>query len=246
MGSRAASSTERGGASAGSPAQAPAPREGVPLVMDRRRLVQIVVLFVMAVSLHVIPQLLKDRFEPALSMVALMLIDAVAFAVLTRSGATARVALGIAVMFAVVWWSRLHNLVAVPSVAFNLLLAGVFGLTLRRGRTPLIQDIAAWSMAPEPMSADFARYLRAQTLAWAVFFVLLALGSAVLALWAPFAWWSLFVNVLSWPLIAGFFLSEYVIRRIWFRHLPNHTPLQTMASALAWPAELARRGFDRR
>lgn len=221
-------------------------RVGKPLVMDRRRAWQIVILLTMAVSLHVIPQLLSQWFEPALSMVALMLIDATVFAILARSGATVRVMLAVGLMFVVVWWSRLHHLVALPSIGLNLMMAAVFGLTLRPGRTPLIEQIAAWSMAPEPMPADFARYLRGQTLAWTILFALMGLTSAVLAVAAPFAWWSLFVNVLSWPLIGGFFLLEYVIRRIWFRHLPDHTPLQTMASALAWPGELARRAFERK
>lgn len=223
-----------------------APREMAPLVMDRRRAWQIIILLALAVSLHVIPQLLKQWFEPALSMVALMLVDAVIFAVLARSGATLRVAAGIGVMFLVVWWSRLHNLVALPSIALNLMMAAFFGFTLRRGRTPLIHEIAAWSMAPEPVSPAFARYLRVQTLAWTIFFVAMALASAVLALAAPFAWWSLFVNVLSWPLIGAFFCTEYLIRRTWFRHLPDHTPLQTMASALAWPAQAMRKSFERR
>jgi uncharacterized membrane protein len=222
------------------------PRGLTPLVMDRRRSLQIVILLVMAVSLHVIPQILKSWFEPALSMVALMFVDAAVFAILTRSGTSLRVALGIAVMFAVVWWSRLHNLVALPSVALNLMMAGAFGVTLLPGRTALIQQIAAWSMAPEPVSPGFARYLRAQTLVWSIFFVLMAVTSVVLTLAAPFEWWSLFVNVLSWPLIAAVFLGEYVVRRTWFRDLPDHTPLQTMASALAWPAEAMRRALERR
>jgi uncharacterized membrane protein len=185
-----------------------APRELPPLVMDRRRAWQVVVLLTMAISLHVIPQILDRWFEPALSMVALMLVDAVIFAVLARSGATLRVAAGIGVMFLIVWWSRLHNLVALPSIMLNLMMAAAFGLTLRRGRTPLIHQIAGWSMAPEPVSPAFARYLRGQTLAWTIFFTLMAVTSAVLALAAPFAWWSLFVNVLSWPLIGVFFCTS--------------------------------------
>jgi uncharacterized membrane protein len=223
-----------------------APRDVVPLVLDRRRTWQIVLVLVMAVSLHVIPQLLKQWVEPALSMIAMMLLDALTFAIVTRSGGTLRIAAAIAVMFVVVYVSRQHNLVALPSIALNTLMATAFGLTLRHGRTPLIQEIAAWAMAPEPVTPAFARYLRALTLAWTIFFVLMGLACVVLAVAAPFTWWSLFANVLSWPLIGIFFYCEYLIRRTWFRDLPDHTPLQTIASALAYPAEAMRKAFDRR
>ena len=221
------------------------PRDAVPLVLDRRRTWQIVLVLVMAVSLHVIPQLLKQWVEPALSMIAMMLLDALAFALVTRSGGTLRIAAAIAVMFVVVYVSRQHNLVALPSIALNAVMATVFGLTLRAGRTPLIHAIAAWAMAPEPVSPAFVRYLRTLTLAWTIFFIVMAFICVALAVAAPFAWWSLFANVLSWPLIGAFFCGEYLIRRIWFPHLPPHTPLQTIASALAYPGEALRRAFER-
>jgi uncharacterized membrane protein len=216
-----------------------------PLLLDRRRAWQIVTILVVAISLHVVPQLLREWIDPALSMVALMLVDALTFAALTRSKGTLRLAGVIALMFVVVYISRQQNLVALPSIAFNALIATVFALTLRRGRTPMIQAIAAWAMAPEPMTPAFAHYLRGQTLAWTIFFALMALACAVLALAAPFSWWSLFANVLSWPLIGAFFCTEYLIRRRWFPHLPDHTPLQTIASALAYPGEAMRRVFER-
>lgn len=216
-----------------------------PLRFDRRRAWQIVTLLVFAISLHVIPQLLKDRIDPGLSMVGLMLVDALAFAAFMRSAGTLRVAAGIAVMFAVVYVSRQQNLVALPSIALNATMATVFGLTLTRGRKPLIHTIAEWSMAPEPVTPAFARYLRRQTLAWAIFFALMSLTCLVLAVAAPFAWWSLFANVLSWPLIGAFFCTEYLVRRKWFPDLPDHTPLQTIGSALAYPGEALRKTFER-
>ena len=217
-----------------------------PPALDRRRTWQIVTLLAVAVSLHVVPQLLRDVIDPALSMVALMFIDAVAFAAFMRSGGTLRAAGAIAIMFAVVYISRRQNVAALPSIALNALLAAVFAFTLRRGRVPLIQQIAIWAMAPEPVSPEFAHYLRRLTLAWMIFFALMSLTCATLALFAPFAWWSLFANVLSWPIIFAFFCGEYVVRRIWFRNLPNHTPLQTIGSALAFPGEALRRAFERR
>ena len=216
-----------------------------PLAPDRKRVWQIATLFLVAVSLHVVPQLLREWIDPALSMLALMLVDSLVFAGLTRSKGTLRFAALIAVMFIVVYISRQQNVVALPSIVFNALIALVFGLTLRQGRTPMIHAIAAWAMAPEPVTPAFASYLRKQTLAWSIFFVVMALACAVLALAAPFAWWSLFANVLTWPLIGAFFCGEYLVRRIWFPDLPDHTPLQTMSSALAYPGEALRKAFER-
>jgi uncharacterized membrane protein len=216
-----------------------------PLTFDRRRAWTVVTLLVIAISLHVVPQLLRDLIDPGFSMVALMLVDALAFAGLVRSRASWRLVGLVAVMFAVVYISRQQNLVALPSIALNAMIAIVFGLTLRRGRTPLIVAIATWAMAPEPMTPEFASYLRRQTHAWTIFFALMTLTCAVLALAAPFSWWSLFANVLSWPLIGAFFCGEYLIRRIWFPHLPDHTPLQTIGSAMAYPGEALRRAFER-
>src|SRR5262249_15758392 len=217
-----------------------------PLPLDRRRAWQVVTLLLLAISLHVVPQLLRNAIDPALSILALMFIDAVAFAALMRSGNTLRAAGAVAIMFVVVYVSHQQNLVALPSIALNALIAGAFALTLRRGRVPMIHAIAAWAMAPEPVSPEFAHYLRRQTQAWMLLFVLMSLTCLLLALFAPFSWWSLFANVLSWPIILGFFFAESVVRRIWYRTLPNHTPLQTIGSALAYPGEAMRRAFERR
>ena len=83
-----------------------------PLLLDRRRAWQIVTILVVAISLHVVPQLLREWIDPALSMVALMLVDALTFAALTRSKGTLRLAGVIALMFVVVYISRQQNLVA--------------------------------------------------------------------------------------------------------------------------------------
>ena len=216
-----------------------------PLILDRRRAWHVTTLLVIAVSLHVIPQLLKEWIPPGLSMVVLMLVDALVFATLLHSRNTLRLAGVFAVMFVVVYVSHQQNLVALPSIALNGGIAVAFGLTLLPGRKPMIHTIAEWAMAPEPLTPEFVHYLRRQTQAWTVFFTLMAVTCAVLALAAPFSWWSLFANVLSWPLIGAFFCGEYLVRRIWFPHLPPHTPLQTIASALAYPGEALRRVFER-
>lgn len=214
------------------------------LRFDRARAWQVAALLAVATSLHVIPQWLAPWIDPALSMIALMAIDALVFALVVRSIGSAKVAGILALIFVAVLYSRQRQLVALPSIALNLACAAVFALTLAPGRTPLIEAIAAHALGRDAIDADFARYLRGVTAAWVVFFLALAAASAVLALAAPFAWWSLFVNVLSWPLIGLMFVAEYAYRRLRHPHLPAHTPLQTIASALAFPARTARRIFE--
>lgn len=211
------------------------------LHFDRNRLRQVIVVLAVAISLHVVPQWLAPWIDPALSMIALMAIDALVFALVVRSVGSLKVAGVLASIFVLVLYSRRQHLVALPSIVLNLACAAGFALTLARDRTPLVQAIAAHAIGRDAIDAAFARYLRGATAAWAIFFVLMAAASAVLALAAPFEWWSLFVNVLSWPLIGLMFVAEYGYRRWRHPQLPNHTPLQTIASALAFPAAAARR-----
>ncbi|HXF47148.1 MAG TPA: hypothetical protein VNK91_13615 [Burkholderiaceae bacterium] len=216
------------------------------LQLDRGRLWQVAAVLAVAVSLHVIPQWLAAWIDPALSMIALMVIDALVFALVVRSVGSLKVTGVLALIFVAVLYSRQQHLVALPSIVLNLACAAAFALTLAPGRTPLIHAIAAHAIGRDAIDAAFARYLRGVTAAWAIFFLLMAAASAVLALAAPFDWWSLFVNVLSWPLIGLMFVVEYGYRRWRHPQLPAHTPLQTIASALAFPARTAHRAFESR
>ena len=87
------------------------------------------------------------------------------------------------------------------------MMAGLFGATLRRHETPLIVRIAELDQGA--LTPEFARYLRALTQAWTIFFLAMAALSLILMLYAPFEWWSLFVNVLTWPLIGAMFAIEW-------------------------------------
>ncbi len=62
--------------------------------------------------------------------------------------------------------------------------------------------------------------------------------SLVLMLYAPFEWWSLFVNVLTWPLIGAMFVVEWVVRRLGFKELPSHTPLCIATKILAYQRQV--------
>ena len=187
---------------------------------------------VLSTALHVVPQLMRDWVDPAWSMLVLMTVDACAVALIVRSRTALLVGILLAALLGATVLSHQQLLAALPSIALNLMLASVFAATLRRGDAPLIVRIAELdSVAVTP---QFRRYLHGLTYAWAIFFAAMAGLSLLLMLYAPFEWWSLFVNVLSWPLIGVMFAAEWLVRRIGFRKLPPHTPLYIAARILAY------------
>ena len=190
----------------------------------------------LSIALHVVPQLLRDRVDPAWSMLVLMLVDACVVALIMRSRTALLVGVALAALLAVAMWSHQQILAVLPSVVLNLLLASVFGATLREGETPLIVGIAEFDQGA--LQPKFERYLRGLTQAWAIFFVVMAALSLVLMLYAPFEWWSLFVNVLTWPLIGAMFVVEWVVRRLGFKELPSHTPLRIATKILAYQRQV--------
>ena len=206
------------------------------------------VVALMCVALYAVPLLLADRVDPRVSLLALMALDAACVALLARTALSlwACVALGALVALAAI--GRGTGAFALPSVlGFGALALG-FGATLRPGAEPLVTAIARGVHGPRTTPA-LERYTRGLTLAWAAWFAALALGSALLAALASFATWSLVVNLLSWPLILGLCVGEWVFRRACFPELPRSTPAQTMHAALrfgalARPARTDRAGGD--
>ena len=194
---------------------------------------------VLSTALHIVPQLLRDWVEPAWSMLVLMAVDACIVALIVRSRTALVVGLLLAALLGAAVLSHQQVLAALPSIALNLMLASVFGVTLRAGETPLIVRVAELDQGA--LSPQFARYLRALTQAWALFFAAMAVLSLLLMLYAPFEWWSLFVNVLTWPLIGVMFAVEWVVRRVGFRELPPHTPLDIATKILAYQRQAALR-----
>ena len=192
---------------------------------------------VLSTALHIVPQLLRDVVNPAWSMLGLMIVDAAMVALLVRSRTALVIGVVLSMLLGATVLTHQQLLAALPSIALNLMMAGLFGATLRRHETPLIVRIAELDQGALP--PDFARYLRALTQAWTIFFVAMAALSLILMLYAPFEWWSLFVNVLTWPLIGAMFAIEWVVRRIAFKALPAHTPLRIMAKVLAYQRHAA-------
>ncbi len=94
--------------------------------------------------------------------------------------------------------------------AIHATLGIVFGITLRRGATPLISALAEQVQGPLP--AGVLRYTRRLTAVWVGYFFGMVALSVALYLLAPWWWWSLYANLLT-PLAAvALFLGEHLLR----------------------------------
>lgn len=185
--------------------------------------------------------------EGGQQMAALIAILPIAFwwlKALFVSGASSRrrvaiLCIGLTVSALGAWfWSRWVGyaewVYLVQSVGSMLLMASVFGvsLTMKEGDwvTRLATVIHGGSLPPE-----IARYTRSVTVAWTIFFLLMATTSITLFASGQREWWSAFINILSWPLVAAAFLVEYGIRKILhpnFEHVSFATTVQRVAGAL--------------
>ncbi|RBA25051.1 hypothetical protein [Herminiimonas fonticola] len=126
------------------------------------------------------------------------------------------IALAIALVTMIVhFWpillSRLDRIYLVEHIATNMMLCWFFAHTLFGGRTPIITTLAR-SIHPD-IPDNVVRYTRTVTLAWALFFVVQILLSLLIYYAAPISAWSLFANVLNWPLVILMFAAEYACRK---------------------------------
>lgn len=91
------------------------------------------------------------------------------------------------------------------------LLAWVFGRTLDAGRQPMITQFSM--LVHGPLTPLLTSYTRWVTVAWSLFFGIMALASVALFVGAPIGVWSVFANMLTAPLVGLMFLGEYLVRR---------------------------------
>lgn len=119
---------------------------------------------------------------------------------------------------ALVWlWPTLRQ--NIPLVFFiqhlgtNLALATLFGRSLLGSGEALITQLAK-AVYNGKISERKRRYTRQATVAWTLFFLGNALVSAILWLFAPQSAWSVFANLLSFPLLAGMFVAEHLWRMV--------------------------------
>lgn len=137
----------------------------------------------------------------------------------------------------------------IPPAAMNIGLMLLFGVSLRRGRQPLVEAMMRLEYGAD-LPAPLARYGRQLTYLWTGFFAAVAGISIVLAVFAPLAVWSFFVNILIYILITALFVLQYSYRYWRFRQygvfLPWHlvqrlarTPISDPAHPFSAPRELA-------
>jgi len=118
------------------------------------------------------------------------------------------------------------------------LLGAAFGRTLGAGRTPLCARFAM--RVHGPLDAATAQYTRSVTVAWTVFFAVIAIVLLVLYFVAPLPVWSVFANFCTAPLVLVMFVAENVVRRRALPGLEHVGVLATMrASASRSPHEPA-------
>jgi uncharacterized membrane protein len=101
---------------------------------------------------------------------------------------------------------------------------------LRPGREALITGMAR--RMHTPFTDELAVYTRRVTIAWAGFFAAQLVTSIALFCFAPLVVWSLFVNILDFPLVAAMFAAEYAVRLRCLRDPPRHS-LAAIAAMIA-------------
>ena len=114
----------------------------------------------------------------------------------------------------VFWPVLLHRLdwiYLLEHAATNGLLCWFFAHTLFGGRTPIITTLARAIHSELP--AKVVRYTRAVTIAWSFFFAAQIVVSLIIFNVGSIEAWSIFANVLNWPLVVLMFVIEYAFRR---------------------------------
>jgi len=148
-----------------------------------------------------------------------------------RAGWVGLAVVASAVLLAALTWrtARFVNLLyPVPSVIVYAALTWLFGRTLVTGREALVTRLARHVHGTLP--DDITAYTRQVTWAWCLLFGAMAVASLLLFAFGPLETWSLFVNVLTFPLIAGMFVVEYCYRVLRFRTFA-HVSLLTAVRA---------------
>lgn len=130
------------------------------------------------------------------------------------------IALGLAAVTAglagLVWiWPLLQANVSwmyfLQHIGVNGALGVLFGRTLLAGRRPLCTAIA--SRIHRQVTPGIAHYTRQVTLAWTVFFAAMVAISCGLFALAPVEVWSVFANLLTFPLVGLMFVVENEVRK---------------------------------
>lgn len=130
---------------------------------------------------------------------------------------------GIFILLVGVWLSHEITLKLMP-VVLNFTLLLWFASTLFQG-PPLIEQFARLEFKDLP--SDMIHYCRRVTQVWVLFFFLQTCLCLLLAFAANNQWWLLYNTVITYSLITGLLVGEYLYRRIRFRDRVIPSPWQT-------------------
>ncbi len=106
-------------------------------------------------------------------------------------------------------------------VLVNLMLLANFAASLR-GPVSMVERFARMQEPELPPGGE--AYCRKVTIVWCWFFVANAAACAAFGLWAPVAWWGLYVGGIAYLLIGVMFTGEYVVRKATFRRFSDALP----------------------
>ena len=156
--------------------------------------------------------------QPLLRVPALVLLTAgIAYKGLLRKSRAAWITL-ITVVLVTLAASQINEWLYafyLPPVLIPALIASVFIRSLLPGREPLVTAIG--ERARGPLTVEMRSYTRIVTLMWAILLCSMTLLGIVLPLTAGEHIWSLYTNVISYLLVAVFFVGEYLYRRFHFK-----------------------------
>jgi uncharacterized membrane protein len=169
----------------------------------------------------------------ALALAPLLLIG---LALLLRAESRVGGMVLLAAVITLAWWNwpliKQHTSLIFWLQDMSLLLAlfVTFARTLAAGRKPLCVCFAE-AIHGGDLPPAHVQYARQVTVAWAMFFALMALISISLFFFMPLVVWSFFVNFMTLPLVALMFIVEYLVRH---HLLPDAPQAHIMAAVRAY------------
>jgi uncharacterized membrane protein len=181
---------------------------------------------------------------PARVTAAAIALGALIWAIADGRPAATLLAAGIAALLIATAAFSPQLLLFAPPAIINALLAIFFGASLLPGREPVIAAFARLEHG-EALPPDLVHHARTVTWLWTLLLAAMAaiaaaLAALVLAAQAPLELWSLFVNVVSYALVAALFVGEYLYRRVRFRHY-RHASLAALLRNVRSASLFARR-----
>jgi len=117
----------------------------------------------------------------------------------------------IALILYLIQQTYIQYLIFLPPILILFSLFILFSQSLTTGKIPLISLYA--KLLGNKLDEAHLRYNRSLTIIWAGFFLLMAATSILLAVFSSTDTWSLFTHIISYVLIASFFIIEFMYRK---------------------------------